>query len=160
MKEGIRADSQFRTLIRIGMNCVHSIGMCQSVNVVLSFTSPREQMNNQPPWRKKKTHRGWKKEHGWMLEIGIRRNMSPGIENLPYGQDFRGERDLHVASLGSDLRVCMCLTESLSLGHYGQMFGRLSCGLLISKRSQDEKQSVFFPPLFFSSHHKWEKITA
>lgn len=52
---------------------------------------------------------------------------------------------LHVASLGSDL----CVHRCVSLGHYSQIFGRLSYGLLISKRSQDKKQLVFFCLVFF-----------
>ena len=54
----------------------------------------------------------------------------------------------HVASLGSDLCVHVCVCVCVSLEHYSQMFGRLSYGLLISKRSQDKKQLVFFFLIF------------
>lgn len=65
------------------------------------------------------------------------------IENLSYGKDFR-EEELYMWQALAQICVCMCLIEFVSLGHYVQMFGRISYGLLISKKNRDEKQSGFF----------------
>ena len=51
--------------------------------------------------------------------------------------------------------MCVCVCVCVSLEHYSQMFGRLSYGLLISKRSQDKKQLVFF---FFLFLRQWPYI--
>lgn len=121
-------------------------------------------------------HHGHPKEHKQMNNQTLQRNsqmveervrMNVGyqdqkehvasIENLPYGQDFRGE-EIYMWHALAQICVCMCLIESLSVGHYGQMFVRLSYGRLISKRSQDEKQSVFLSPHFFFTTNG--KITA
>lgn len=69
------------------------------------------------------------------------------IENLPDGPDFRAE-EVYMWQALAQIWVCVCVIECVSLGHYGQMFGKLSYGLLISKRSWDEMQSLCFPYFF------------
>ena len=72
-------------------------------------------------------------------KIRIRRNMSPEQKISQMGRIFRVD-EVYMWQGLAQISVFVCLIESLSLGHYGQMFGRLSYGLLIRKGSQDERQ--------------------